>query len=788
MTDTARRPVTGRDVLERDDRTDEDPGTPSRTLVAAAALPVVVASLAVRPLVQGIAWWVSALVVTALLVGVMLAVRTRPRWARFVALVVTLVGGSCALAILDGTEPLGWLDRSGALGQALLAIKVNPAPLPETDAVQLVVSVTLVWTAGVALFVAVIAPTAALAAVPAFVALVVPGTVTGTAPSVVLVVLTGMAFLLVLWLSVRPVQQAFPAMVIGAVALVVAVGLPTVVPIDASWLSGVTGAIQAPINPGRPGTLLKLGDDLRRPSEIEVFRYRTTTGVPEYLKLADLDEFGTGDWVPSVVDASTAPSADQGQFATGVNPRVASREDVQVRVTGLSSQYLPLPSGAVGIQSRSTALDLTQWRWMGRSNTVRSTGQTTRRGDVYQAYGVATFANPYLDAIAQHGRFGMIASGDWNRPTSAQLHTDLQLPRNLPGSIRAAAERVAGTAGDQYEQARALESWFRSGRFTYSETAPVEQGYDGDSMDVVAKFLQVRAGYCVHFASAMAVMARVLGIPSRIAVGYRPGGTQKDGEYVVSNRQLHSWPELYIKGAGWVGFEPTPVAQDQSDAELPATASPTSLPTVTPLRSAPANQPTAQPSSASPTPDAASGAGTGGPDGGSATWEIALAVLVALGALVGPGLFRTLRRRRRLGLVQTGRDPAANAWREVIDDVADHGFTPATVPPDDPALAARTARAVLTRLGATLPPVTLTPLGTVVDALDRERYARPGTAPVDQDRLRDAVREVRVGLDAAVSPWRRVLSRVWPPSLAPSRAWTGRGRRHAAPQAPRPAE
>ncbi|MFZ7086826.1 transglutaminaseTgpA domain-containing protein [Curtobacterium sp. RRHDQ10] len=771
--------VTGRMVLERDDRADGDPGLPSAWLVVAAPVPVLVASLALRPLVQGIAWWMSALVVTVVVVAVMLAFRQRSRLARFVALVVTLVAGSSAAALLNDVQPFGWLDRNGALGAMLEAIRVNPAPLPETDAIRLEMTVLIVWVAGVSVFLAVIAPTAALAAVPALVILVVPGVITGSPAGSVLVVLTGIAFLLLLWLSVRPIQHAFPAVVIGVLGLVVAVGLPSVVPLNASWLSGVTGAIQAPLQPGRPGTLLKLGDDLRRPTEIEVFRYRTSSGSAEYLKLADLDEFGTGDWVPTVVDASSAPTADQGQSAVGVNPRLATRGDAEIRITGLSSQYLPVPSGAVAVQSQSTTLDLANWRWMGDSNTIRSTGPVTRRADLYSVYGGATFANPYLDAIAARGRLDAAGRGaDWVQPSKAQLRTDLQLPRDLPASIRNAAERVAGNAGDEYEQGRALEDWFRGGRFTYSETAPVEQGYDGDSMAVIAKFLQVRAGYCVHFASSMAVMARVLGIPSRIAVGYRPGGTDQNGEFSVSNRQLHSWPELYIQGAGWVGFEPTPVDETGASNTQPSSAAtPSALNTPSALPSA--NDSVPSPTAATPTPtvEPQSGGATGGPGDSGAGWGIGLGILALALVLVGPGLVRAVRRQRRLGMLGAGREPALHAWRELLDDVADHGFSPGIAPPDDAAAAARTARAVLGRLRTTLPPAVLPHLGLVVDAVDQERYGPAGSAGVDPGVLLAAVREARGALDAAVPTRRLVLSRIFPPSLAPSAAWSPGGPR-----------
>ncbi|WP_144762977.1 DUF3488 and transglutaminase-like domain-containing protein [Curtobacterium sp. 9128] len=775
MTAQDTRPARGRaDVRAILDRPDDRPAV-SPWVVLLAPVPVLVAALAFRPLVQGIAWWTSALAIVVVLVGVVLSVRRRPPGVRFIALVGTLVACSCAAALVNDIQPLGWIDGDGALGQTIAAIRLNPAPLPQTDAIRLVVTVAIAWVAAASLFLATVAPAAALAAAPALVILIVPGVVTGTPASTGLVVVTALVFLALLWLSVRPVQRALPAVVVGAVALVVAIGLPTVVPLNASWLSGVTGAIQAPIQPGRPGTLLNLGQDLRRPSELEVFRYRTSDGQPEYLKLADLDEFGTGDWVPTVTDVSNAPTADQQQWAVGVNPRVATRGDVTVQITGLSSNYLPVPSGAVSIQSQSTNLELDQWRWMGDSNTVRSTGPATRRGATYEVYGASTFANAYLDAIDAAGRLEPFDGRGYPTPSKAQLRTDLALPKDLPSSIAATARRVAGGATTDYEKARTIEQWFRSDLFTYSETAPVQQGYDGDSMDVVAKFLQVREGYCVHFSSAMAVMARTLGIPSRIAVGYRAGGTQEGGEWAVSNRQLHSWPELYIAGAGWVAFEPTP------DSDTAAT--PDSEPSQTPSAAAP-ETPLPQPDSSTepsatttPTPSASAAPGAGASAGGSSggPWGIAVGVLVALAVLVAPAAVRALRRRSRLAAVAAGRSPAVSAWRELLDDVADHGYAPGLAPPGDAAAAARTARAVLGRLRSTVPASVLPFLETVVDAVDQERYASAGS--VDTGALTTAVREARVALDASVRLPRRVRSRLLPPSLLPSSSWSHEGPR-----------
>lgn len=771
---SSRRAVDVREVLDRDDDTRD---TPSTWVVALAPVPVLIAALAIRPLVQGTAWWVSGVVVVAVLVAVVLAFRRRAPGVRFVVLVATLVLCSCAAALVNDVQPLGWLDADGALGETLAAIRLNPAPLPQTDAIRLVVTVSIAWVAGVSLFLAAIARIPSLAAAPALVILIVPGIITGQPAGTALVVATAISFLALLWLSVRPVQRALPAAVVGAIGLVVAIGLPAIVPLNASWLSGVTGAIRAPIQPGRPGTLLELGNDLRQPSELEVLRYRSSDGQPEYLKLADLDEFGTGDWVPTVTNAAEADTADQQQWAEGVNPRLATRGDVTVRITGLSSTYLPVPSGAVSIESRSTNLDLSQWRWMGDSSTVRSTGPATPRGATYEVYGASTFANEYLDAVAESGALARSDSRGFRAPSDDQLRTDLALPAKLPADITSTAERVAGAASDDYGRARALEQWFRSDLFTYSETAPVEQGYDGDSMDVVSTFLRVREGYCVHFSSAMAVMARTLGIPSRIAVGYRAGAAQPDGEYAVSNRQLHSWPELYIQGAGWVAFEPTPDSDAAAQPSTEPTATPTAAAPESPLpapeQSAPAE------SSQSPSPSASAMPGAAGTSGGGGPAGLLFGAALVLALLIAPGAVRAVRRRARLSAVAASRSPAVTAWREVLDDVADHGYAPGLAPPGDASAAARTARAVLGRLRPVLPGSVLPHLDAVVDAVDRERFAAGGVAPVDGDALVRHVQQARESLDASVSGARVVRSRVLPPSLLPSSAWSHDGPRRS---------
>ncbi|HEX2663827.1 MAG TPA: DUF3488 and transglutaminase-like domain-containing protein [Candidatus Acidoferrum sp.] len=132
--------------------------------------------------------------------------------------------------------------------------------------------------------------------------------------------------------------------------------------------------------------------------------------------------------------------------------------------------------------------------------------------------------------------------------------TYLQLPARLDRRIPELAREVTKNSATPFDKAQRIESYLRGG-YAYTLKLTGKPG-----QDPLAHFLfEARAGHCEYFASAMAIMLRTLGIPSREVNGFLPGEyNDLAGDYIVRASDAHSWVEVYFPGEGWHVFDPTP--------------------------------------------------------------------------------------------------------------------------------------------------------------------------------------------------------------------------------------
>lgn len=130
----------------------------------------------------------------------------------------------------------------------------------------------------------------------------------------------------------------------------------------------------------------------------------------------------------------------------------------------------------------------------------------------------------------------------------------LQLPKNLPDSVRQISYEVTRAGNNAYDKALAIEIYLRQMGYSTSIKTPPP------NVDVVEYFLfKAPEGYCNYFATAMVVMLRTIGIPARMAVGFNQGEYDLEQEaYFIKESNAHAWPEVFFPEYGWVEFEPTP--------------------------------------------------------------------------------------------------------------------------------------------------------------------------------------------------------------------------------------
>lgn len=471
--------------------------------------------------------------------------------------------------------------------------------------------------------------------------------------------------------------------------------------------------------------LVDIRKQLVQQSDVVVFQVRSP--IDAYWRLTSLDRFDGRIW------ASDGSFGDgDGELDAGV-PVDAERTVIEQQIRILALRQLWVPAA---YEPRRVSDADAELRYDESSGTlIVGHEMNTSDGISYRV----TSAQPVLDPARLTTASAAVPADIADRY--------LDLPDAFPDEIATLARQVTDGADSVYAKALELQSFFRS-EFDYSLEVD-----DSHSVDAMVHFLfESRSGYCEQFAGTYAAMARSLGIPARVAVGFTPGERTSADPDVLNVRGVnaHAWPEIYLGEFGWVAFEPTPgrgqpgaepytgvpaqqatpVASPQTTAAAPPSTVPSEL--TTPPSTAPSTPST----TATPTPDTSTSSSSPWPG------RLALAALVVVtlvaAYVAAVWLFDLVGQRRRRARATTEEARIAAAWDDALGAVADAGVH---------AAAGETQTETARRVEARLPEVA-EPFAELAAAVELTTFSpRP---PVDGDGLRafELADSVRVHLDA----------------------------------------
>jgi len=407
-----------------------------------------------------------------------------------------------------------------------------------------------------------------------------------------------------------------------------------------------------------------------------------------YWRLLSLDAFNGSWFYASQLDLTPAGERPWGS-ETPSSPGATASLRQDITVLDLAMEWLPAIYSPVEVTSQDRLLESLKVA----SDLSLHLDAATYRG---LRYTVASEV-PELDFSVTSGTPGPLltaaaAAGVIPVPTVSQspsqpfaqpdLARYLQLPQLDPAVGQLARRQTAGLESP-FEIGLALEYFFREGGgFRYSTNVPAAES-DSDLTTWLTAPLNpgYRTGYCEQFAASMAVLARARGVPSRVVIGFTPGEPAPADTLVVRDKNAHAWVELWVPGAGWTSFDPTP----RADGVNP----PTSRQVAPDLGSVISAYLASQ-----------VGEGIAGFDGrggefaeedlpalGSDSsqtsrptdlpgWvgQLGLVIVASIGLVGFVPLIKAIRRRRRMRRFQNG-DVSA-AWSEIVDRLVDSGRQP----------------------------------------------------------------------------------------------------------------
>lgn len=763
-------------------------------LTTVAGLATLLASVGLYPLYASSGWFFAGLgAVLAVVVAGVVTRRLRlpaalcpaiALIALFLYLTMAFTAGHALLGVIPTPASAARLGRLA--GEGWHDANAYAAPVPMLPAISMLTATGIGLVAMLVDFLAVRIRRAALAGLPLLAVYSVPAAVRQESASWLAFLLGAAGYLGLLvadardqvagwgravftrhWAAGRRIEEepdsaplAASGRRIGLAAVAIAIVLPFAVPgIEPRGLLGIGGSGDSGSGKGSGSVtglnaldpLVSVRRQLVRNGNAEVLKYRTTDGTaPDYLRMYSLDRFDGETWTIEPLrggqDARVGNRELPSEPGTGAIPvrSVTTNISIDSHVHGLGVLPMPYPPHKVNIKG--------DWRVDPRSLTVFST---------HDSAGGRSYT---VTSVRPEPTYQELVTGA--PPPAAIAARDLSVPDSIGDDITKLATDVTADAATPYEKAVKLQNWFTlPGSFTYSLDAPRTR-HGGALRDFL---FTSRTGYCEQFASSMALLARILGIPARVGMGYTAGAQQPDGGWVVRTEDAHAWPELYFSGVGWLRFEPTPGGDaGQGSATTPSYTVPQLLP----------GAPGSDADSRLPTT-------VGGSGNGSTTAPIIprhrtdtlsdqrpapslvptrrrshlpigwlLAGLVVALLLVTPAVLRRLTRARRWSRARSDVAVAHAAWDELRADATDHRLEwPAS----------ETPRSTARRLAATLSldEPALEALTRLTRAEEQARYApEMESAPT----LREDVRALRAAFRVRARRSVRWRARVFPPS------------------------
>jgi transglutaminase-like putative cysteine protease len=567
--------------------------------------------------------------------------------------------------------------------------------------------------------------------------------------------------------DVRPLAAAGRR--IGSAAVVLALALPLLVPglkehrLFAGEGTGKGGGPGSHSRISFPRPLDLLNTDLHESHPVPVLSYRTTDSSPPYLQVYVLGNLKTNAWMMGPPPATTGLSRRglppvPGLAKTTPGPTLTETISLGTNLANRGNvSYLPLPYAARQVRISGDGGD---WRVDGSTLSVLS--PSARLAGLRYTV-VAKDVNPPPEQLRVAPVTSAAFSADLYVPAVYQTKKMMRLERSI----------IAGRT-TPYGKAVAIQQWFTApGRFRYT----LQVGQTQSSSALIQFLTKTRKGYCQQFAFAMAVLARMARIPSRVVVGYTQGSFIGNNTWQVKTSDAHAWPELYFPGAGWLRFEPTPPntvgLPGQATASPPGYSTPltdalggTGSASGLPTKTSSGNVATLPSSSRAgisklrkTAPGGAGGARANRRHGPPPVVPVALALLAVM--LIAPATTRVVARRWRWWRARDDASRAHVAWHELRNGLTDHriGYRDSESP-------RALSRRIATSLGLA---------GAARDALERialaEERASYAVSPVDSARLRADESLVRGAVARTCPISGRILAVVAPPSaLIPARA------------------